>query len=622
MYKEGKTNNHRIIQQEHFRKNINRTVKCIMQKNARDELKLHKHTYINNSIYAKNLNRKIKNFALFVSKNGTDLAGNIFRIIEELATGKYGRLKIYLAYTDDARPRIETMLSNYDLRQSVRLVEYGSTYFFYLLARAKYFTTDCFIPFEYIKRKDQVLVSTSHGTPIKVMGRDCKSETQGLIQCTHTLADYQTYSSDYMFDKLFSAFMEKDLFRGHALKSGYARNTIFFDRERGKALKNKLGYGGMTVYAYLPTFRGSSAIFESKEQANNIVQFCDELDKKLDHSYLVLIKLHNFNTETIDYSKYKHIQAFPLEYETYDVLNAVDGMITDYSSVLFDFAVCRKKIILFQYDFQEYMDKRGTYLSWDQLPYPVVSNVNDLYQEITMPKDYDDQEFYDTYCKYETPEATKNICKTVFLNQPMCEEFEICHNSKKNIFIYAGKCQPNTPETLRFIDYMNVLDTQKFNFFLFFYEYDLISKQCILNDLPADIQYYSHICKPVWTLKERKRFLRAKNDVGRVKALHTLYRAEALRWFNDLPIDVYIDLCGKDIHALRVAAEMHNSVKKVVLYDESMKGMQEIYEKYDVVLKYGKYGDVGSSRIIALNNELTKIDICTNCRILEQICKD
>ena len=589
-------------------------------KKLADDFKRNKHIYTKNSVYAKNLKAKIKNYALFVSKNGTDIAGNIFRIIEQLATGQYGRIEIYLAYTNDAKSRIETILQNYNLLQQVYLVEYDSSRFFYLLARSKYFVSDAFVPFEYIKRKDQVLISTSHGTPIKVMGRDCTTETQGLIQCTHTLADYQTYSSNYMFDKLFAAFMEKDLFQGHALKSGYARNSIFFNRERGQWLKEKLGYSGKTVFAYLPTFRGNAAVFQSQNQNEDIVRYCDELDEMLEDKYLLLVKLHNFNTEHIDFSKYKHIQQFPLEYETYDVLNAVDGLITDYSSVLFDFAVSRKKIVLFQYDYQEYAEKRGTYLNWDELPFPVATNAKELHREIASPKNYDDDSFYQTYCTYENPEAPKNICKTIFGGQPSCEEFEIPHNGKKNVFIYAGRCQDNTPETLRFIDYMKVLDVSKFNFFLFFYEYDLLFKQRILNDLPDGFQYYSHLCDPVWTLEERKDFLRAKSDKGRKKSLQTLYASEARRWFNDLPIDVYIDLCGKDAHALQVAARMKDSVKKVVLYDDSMCGMQDVYEKFDFILQYGKYGGFGNSKIVEINRESSKIDICVNCRIIERIC--
>jgi len=145
---------------------------------------------------------------LLDSKNGTDLAGNIFRIIEELSKPEYKGIKLFLTYTEEGRERIERILSHYGLLDSVTLIKWRSKKYFRFLARSKYLVTDLYIPPEYIKREGQILVSTAHGTPIKVMGRDCHTETQGDLQRTHTLADYQTFPSDYMKEKLFHAFRE------------------------------------------------------------------------------------------------------------------------------------------------------------------------------------------------------------------------------------------------------------------------------------------------------------------------------------------------------------------------------------------------------------------------------
>ena len=579
-----------------------------------------KSVFLKNSAYSKSLSLPISNVALFVSKNGTDIAGNIFRLIQELVSGDYGELTIVLAYTHEAKKRIVAILKRYNLFKMTNLVEYDTNKFFSILGRAKYFITDCFIPFEYIKRENQILVSTSHGTPIKKMGRDCTTEAQGLIQNTHILADYQTYSSDYMFEKLFSAFMEKDLFKGHALKSGYARNCIFFNSERSQQVKEELNINSLIAYAYLPTFRGTAASFNNIEQIDDVVKYCDELDQLMDDNEILFVKLHNFNKEKINFSNYKHICAFPEDYEVYDVLNAMDGLITDYSSVLFDFAVSKKKIILFQYDSEDYNKTRGTYLDLKQLPFPIVDTVESLYKEISTPKNYDDSEFYSIYCQYESPNATRNICRTIFLNSPSCQEFCIPKKSKKNIFVYAGKGIPDTIETLKIYDYLATFDAGKYNFFLFFYEYDFLKKQCLINTLPSQMQYFSHLCNPVWTYEELDTVINSSSKSKKDKAWESLFKHEAQRWFQNLSIDAFIDLYGKDEHLLNVLKHSDKSMKKIVLLDRKIKNYQSFCDSFDIILCYGKYCGINEKHKVEIQPEVNQINIITNCKIIEEVC--
>ena len=61
-------------------------------------------------------------------------------------------------------------------------------------------------------------------------------------------------------------------------------------------------------------------------------------------------------------TQYKNIVPFPTDkYDTYEFLNAADVLVTDYSSVFFDFAASGRKIVLFTYDKEEYMQERGMY---------------------------------------------------------------------------------------------------------------------------------------------------------------------------------------------------------------------------------------------------------------------
>lgn len=515
--------------------------------------------------YIPNLKKPLhENAVLLDSKNGTDLAGNIFRIIVELCSNpEYSQFNLFLTYTEKEKERIKTILSQYSLSCRVVLVEWRSKKYFQYLATSKYIITDLYVPPEYIKREGQILVSTAHGTPIKVMGRDCHTETQGNLQRTHTLADFQTFPSNYMKEKLFHAFMEEHLYTGCALKSGYCRNDIFFDKERRKSVRSELGYDGKQVYAYLPTFRGIAGNFQSKKQVEDVLSFCKELDAKLSEKEILLIKLHNFNASLLDLNEFKHIAEFPEGYEVYDVLNATDVLISDYSSVFFDYANSRNKIVLFQYDFEEYLSERGVYLTWKDLPFPIVSTVNELYAELQKPKNYDDTAFLEKYCTYDSINSTKRVCQTIFQNKHSCEKFENEQHRKKNIFFYVGALDLRTPETFFVQEYLKRLDLKKYNYFIYFYEYDLFSRAHILENLPEDVQYFSFLEYSVYPWKERRKWRKGQFD-----RMQNEIRLGSRKCFSNLPIDLFVIFDEKDPFVLQTIKYLP-CPKYIVRHDEN-----------------------------------------------------
>ncbi|MFR4022006.1 MAG: CDP-glycerol glycerophosphotransferase family protein [[Eubacterium] siraeum] len=77
-------------------------------------------------------------------------------------------------------------------------------------------------------------------------------------------------------------------------------------------------------------------------------------------------------------------------------------LVTDYSSVFFDYACTRKKVVLFPYDKDEYLCDRGMYMDMDDLPFPQVFDLDALVDELRSEKNYDAEEFVKTYCTWDT----------------------------------------------------------------------------------------------------------------------------------------------------------------------------------------------------------------------------
>ena len=165
--------------------------------------------------------------------------------------------------------------------------------------------------------------------------------------------------------------------------------------------------------AFMPTYRGEE---QQQEQMREIKELLDSLDKQLSEKQLVYVNLHHKMEGGIEYGRYRHIRRFPSVLDTYEVLCAADCLCTDYSSLMFDFAVTGRKIILYCPDLEEYQAARGIYLDMKELPFPKTKNCSELMEEFHTDKNYDDSKFLQTFCSYDDAANAERFCRSMFLN--------------------------------------------------------------------------------------------------------------------------------------------------------------------------------------------------------------
>lgn len=388
---------------------------------------------------------------LLDSKNGKDLGSNMLRIGEELMSDPdYREYEIYFSCNHNKAETFRRMLSRCGA-DHFRLVREAGFRHYGLLARAKYIFTDTSFPLEYVKRNGQVIINTWHGTPLKKMGcHDPQlSYAMGNVQKSQLQADYLIYPSVYMKDIMFAAYCMECNYRGKVLYSGYPRNSVFFHKENGDSLRAKLGFLGKRIYVYMPTWRGSLVNIRASEQMERVKSDLSQLDEMLHEEEVCLLRLHPFVASSFECEGYSHIQPFPAGEEPYAVLNMADCLVTDYSSVFYDFANTGRKIVLFIYDRERYMDERGTYTRVEELPFPVVGTVQGLVEELRTPRNYDDSEFRKIYCTYDNPDSARDICRHIIKGKKMYPEYRQEDNGKENILIYAGGlCEDEITEIL------------------------------------------------------------------------------------------------------------------------------------------------------------------------------
>lgn len=348
-------------------------------------------------------------FILLESKHGEDIAGNIFQMLIVLQSPEYKEYKVFLVITEKIKKRYEELKAIYHL-EHVEPVMYLSDAYFRALASAKYLVTDTSFTARYIKKDEQVYLNTWHGTPLKGMGRKVSGSefSMGNVQRNFLIADALLYQNEFSRDIIQNDYMIKDIYQGEILIQGYPRNSVLYSEEKARQLRKEHGLEDKQVIAYMPTWRGALHRNDYNAQAERIYQYLTEIDQLLQPHQVFFVKLHTYVQESIDYSRFQHIRPFLQQYDTYEFLNVSDMLVTDYSSVMFDYAVSGKKIILFAYDKEEYLSDRGMYLDIENLEFPVVDCVKDLVNEFSGPNSgY--PKFQRLYCRYDSKDCAQRI---------------------------------------------------------------------------------------------------------------------------------------------------------------------------------------------------------------------
>ncbi len=354
---------------------------------------------------------------LVESFHGSNISDSSLALVREIFKSYPGKYKIYYGSIDKKLHQkfIE------DIGLDVELVDVNSYYYTKILATSEYLINNSSFPVYFVKRDEQKYIQTWHGTPLKTLGKDMRLGIESMYNVQHNFlqADYITFPNDFTRDVMMECYNLNPLYTGKVVMAGYPRNEIFFDAQSGKDLKKKLGLEGKTVYGYMPTWRGkSNADISTEIYEKNVAQIFKKLDKELNDNQVFFVNFHPILKNAISLDDYKHIKPFPQGVDNYSFLNCCDALITDYSSVFFDYSLTKKPIILFMYDYDEYMHDRGMYMDVATLPFRKIYDVDEftktLADESFMGDSYDNTEYFEKFFKYDSPDVSKKLLNLLF----------------------------------------------------------------------------------------------------------------------------------------------------------------------------------------------------------------
>ncbi len=437
-------------------------------------------------VYCRNKLNINNNQVLFQSRWGNDLGGNIFYLLKETVSN-YPQLKIYLAYKDEKKAYYEQLLHHYDIK-NVEMIKLHGRKYWKILATSKYLLNDDTFHTSFIKRKGQIYLNTWHGTPLKTMGLDeaGKGYLFGNMQRNFLAADYLLYPNRFMTDVMVKAYSLNKLFMGKIVNEGYPRNAIFFDKSRAEDIRKELGLINKQVIVYMPTWRGQKDNIKDDDYIDQVKTYFDQIDNKLNENQIFYVKLHPLVNAKIKLDGYKHVKSFPTGYETYDFLNTADCLISDYSSIMFDFACSNKNIILFIYDEEEYLRDRGMYVSINELPFNKARTVDELIDKINNTNGWQTNAFSDNITEFDNVNAVKNICALVFEDKKCGKIYNLDFNNKPNVVVMVDNLLRNGITTAAF-NLARTVDLNKRNFFYVFKQSGIRNTQDRIAEIPEGI---------------------------------------------------------------------------------------------------------------------------------------
>lgn len=309
-----------------------------------------------------------------------------------------------------------------------KIVKYGSPQFIIAFRTSKVICTNFNLPTDLKKRQGQIYVQTWHNsTRLKRTHADVISGLSlhfvSMAKTDAQQIDYLCCGSEFMYGVMKKSFW----YSGEIVKCGIPRNDILIcnSQEKKDMIKKNMGIpSSKKILLYAPTFRSNRAI---ENYRLDIKRCLSTLKNKMEKDWIALLRLHphliNANTENI------MKQGFTMDVSLYDdiseLLLITDILITDYSSVMFDFSLTKKPVFLFTTDQEEYQEKDfGFYFNLTSLPFPIAENNDILNKNI---RNFDNKsyqikidDFYKKIDSYEKGYASEKMADLIYCKMSQC----------------------------------------------------------------------------------------------------------------------------------------------------------------------------------------------------------
>lgn len=303
----------------------------------------------------------------------------------------------------------------------------GSRRYWSVMARAKYLVNNVNFSDAVVKRPGQIHVQTHHGTPLKRMGIDqipFPATSRGvdydalLERCGRW--DYSVSANRHSTETWERAYPVPFT----SLDYGYPRNDVYYTATASDVLRvrERLGIApGRKALLYAPTHRDYESAWIPRIDL-------ERLATALGDDYLLMVRGHYFYDRGLSPLEELHRKGLIIDVSKYESVEelglASDALITDYSSVMFDYANLDRPIVVFADDWETYSVTRGVYFDITETSPGVVAGNQEEIERAFLSGAWRDEaaaarraEFRRRFCEFDDGHAAERVVRHVFLGQ-------------------------------------------------------------------------------------------------------------------------------------------------------------------------------------------------------------
>lgn len=325
-----------------------------------------------------------------------------------------------------------SFFQNDPLLEGALLVRRNSSDYYKSLAKSKYWFSN-FRMYEFLVRKpEQIYVQTWHGTPFKKIGLDVvydnnarhsNAETHNKYKRDEELFTHIISPSRFCSEKLTSSFGIKNP-ENKLLEVGYPRNDFLKKFSSSDVAEVKLQLGvpqEKKIILYAPTWRDNNYSADTGFTFECPIDFT-KLKDELGDEYVFIVRFHYLVASQLEG---KFDASYVIDASNYPDINNLyiisDMLITDYSSVFFDYAILNRPMLFFMYDLEEYANNlRGFYFSPNDLPGLIIQTEDEIASSILRTFTIEDQSiekrgaWIDEFSSLEDGYAARRVIEQIF----------------------------------------------------------------------------------------------------------------------------------------------------------------------------------------------------------------
>jgi len=431
-----------------------------------------------------------ENTILYESYHGSSISCNPYAIFKTIYQNEQFEGYRHIWVLDD-KSKIPQDLKKYS---NIIFVKRDSDLYMRYLSKSKYLINNVTFPEYFIRKEGQYYLNTWHGTPIKSLGKDVKESfmahknvSRNFLQASHILSP-NNYTTKVLLDR----YDVRNIFNGVVAEVGYPRQDLMLNisMEDKKTLIKELQIDtSKKIVLYAPTWRGMHG--KSEFDTTRLEKDLSSLEKL--EEIEILFRGHHMIEKLLGNLSI-NCRIVPASIDTNSLLSIVDVLITDYSSIAFDYMALARPIIYYTYDRKEYEEERGLYFPLEELGGEICNTREELMISIKeVVKDSTissiQKKAQEKFCSYDDGGASIRVVDSFLRNRDINLNVPK-RKYKKSILFYGGPFIPNGI-TSSFINLLNHIDYDKYSVTV------IVEPNTTMNKHPERLEQISKIDKRI-----------------------------------------------------------------------------------------------------------------------------